>query len=219
MKLSTLAFEGPAEELTQTHNAQPALLTHSAAAIWAVTKEKVAPRVCAAAGHSLGELTAYHAAGALSLEDAVRLVRKRGELMFEAGNTRPGAMAAILGEMTRPIEDICREASAAGEVVPANYNTREQVVVSGEIAGVEKAMELAKVAGKRSERRCGSASAARFIRRSWSLRQTGSSPRSPRPAFHPRAGPSTRMCRPSRSLRRPTRARSCSRSSRARCAG
>ena len=101
----------------------------------------------AAAGHSLGELTAYHTAGALSLEDAVRLVRKRGELMFETGTSRPGAMAAILGELQRPIEDICKEASAAGEVVPANYNTLEQVVVSGEVAGVEKAMELAKTAG------------------------------------------------------------------------
>jgi [acyl-carrier-protein] S-malonyltransferase len=152
--LSSLAFEGPAEELTQTHNAQPALLTHGAA-IWAVTREKVAPQVRAAAGHSLGELTAYHTAGALSLEDAVRLVRKRGELMFEAGASRPGAMAAILGELQRPIEDICKEASAAGEVVPANYNAREQVVVSGEVAGVERAMELAKAAGARRAVRLG----------------------------------------------------------------
>jgi [acyl-carrier-protein] S-malonyltransferase len=144
--ISTLAFDGPADELTQTHNAQPALLTHGAA-VWAVTKGAVAPHVRAAAGHSLGELTAYHAAGALSLEDAVRLVRKRGELMLDAGVSRPGAMAAILGELHRPIEEICREASAAGEVVPANYNAREQVVVSGETAGVERAMELAKAAG------------------------------------------------------------------------
>ncbi|MFI5233975.1 MAG: ACP S-malonyltransferase [Gemmatimonadales bacterium] len=152
--LSTLAFEGPADELTQTHNAQPALLTHGAA-IWAVVKDKVAPRVRGAAGHSLGELTAYHAAGALPLEDAVRLVRKRGELMYETGTTRPGTMAAILGELQRPIEEICRDASAAGEVVPANYNTAEQVVVSGEIGGVEKAMELAKAAGAKRAVRLG----------------------------------------------------------------
>jgi [acyl-carrier-protein] S-malonyltransferase len=152
--LSTLAFEGPAEELTLTHNAQPALLTHGAA-IWAVVKEKVAPHVRAAAGHSLGELTAYHTAGALPLDDAVRLVRKRGELMYETGTSRPGAMAAILGELQRPIEDICNEASAAGEVVPANYNALEQVVVSGEIAGVEKAMELAKAAGAKRAVRLG----------------------------------------------------------------
>jgi [acyl-carrier-protein] S-malonyltransferase len=153
-KLSTLAFEGPPEELTQTHNAQPALLAHGAA-VWAVTQAKVAPHVRAAAGHSLGELTAYHTAGALSLEDAVRLVRRRGELMYETGTSRPGAMAAILGEMQRPIEDICREASAAGEVVPANYNALEQVVVSGEVSGVERAMELAKAAGARRAVRLG----------------------------------------------------------------
>jgi len=152
--LSTLAFEGPAEELTLTHNAQPALLAHGAA-VWAVVKEKVAPHVKAAAGHSLGELTAYHTAGALPLEDAVRLVRKRGELMFETGTSRPGAMAAILGELQRPIEEICKEASAAGEVVPANYNALEQVVVSGEVAGVEKAMELAKAAGAKRAVRLG----------------------------------------------------------------
>ncbi len=152
--LSTLAFEGPAEELTLTHNAQPALLAHGAA-VWAVVKERIAPHVRAAAGHSLGELTAYHTAGALTLEDAVKLVRKRGELMFETGTSRPGAMAAILGELQRPIEDICNEASAAGEVVPANYNALEQVVVSGEIAGVEKAMELAKAAGAKRAVRLG----------------------------------------------------------------
>jgi [acyl-carrier-protein] S-malonyltransferase len=152
--LSTLAFEGPAEELTQTHNAQPALLTHGAA-VWAVVEDSVAPHVRGAAGHSLGELTAYHTAGALPLEDAVRLVRRRGELMYETGTTRPGTMAAILGELQRPIEDICREAGAAGEVVPANYNTLEQVVVSGEVAGVEKAMELAKAAGAKRAVRLG----------------------------------------------------------------
>lgn len=144
--LSTLAFEGPAEELTLTHNAQPALLAHGAA-IWAVVRERVAPAVRAAAGHSLGEFTAYHAVGALPLEDAVKLVRRRGELMFEAGSARPGAMAAILGVLERAIEDICREASEAGEVVPANYNALEQIVISGEVAGVERAMELAKAAG------------------------------------------------------------------------
>jgi [acyl-carrier-protein] S-malonyltransferase len=153
-KLSALAFDGPAEELTQTHNAQPALLAHGAA-VWAVTKEKVAPHVKGAAGHSLGELTAYHTAGALPLEDAVRLVRKRGELMYETGTSRPGTMAAILGELKRPIEAICVEASAAGEVVPANYNALEQVVVSGEIPGVEKAMELAKAAGAKRAIRLG----------------------------------------------------------------
>jgi [acyl-carrier-protein] S-malonyltransferase len=144
--LSTLCFEGPAEELTLTHNAQPALLAHGAAA-WAVTREALAPLVRGCAGHSLGEFTAYHAAGSLPLEDAIQLVRRRGELMLETGVARPGAMAAILGVLDRPVEELCAEASVAGEVVPANYNAVEQVVISGEVAGVERAMELARSAG------------------------------------------------------------------------
>ncbi|MFA6168325.1 MAG: ACP S-malonyltransferase [Gemmatimonadaceae bacterium] len=144
--LSTICFEGPAEELTRTHNAQPALLAHGAA-VWAVVKERAAAHVAAAAGHSLGEFSAYHAAGALPLADALRLVRRRGELMYETGVQRPGAMAAILGELQRPIDEICAEASAAGVVVPANYNALEQVVISGEVTGVERGMELAKAAG------------------------------------------------------------------------
>jgi [acyl-carrier-protein] S-malonyltransferase len=146
--LSALAFEGPTEELTRTQNAQPALLAH-AAAVWAVTREKLATLVRGAAGHSLGEFSAYHAASSLPLEDALKLVRRRGELMQEAAMRRAGVMAAILGELQRPIEDICAEASAAGVVVPANYNSELEVVVSGERSGVEKAMELAKAAGSR----------------------------------------------------------------------
>ena len=145
-KLSALCFEGPSEELTLTHNAQPALLTHGAA-VWAVVKEKLASQVEGAAGHSLGEFSAYHAVGALPLEDAVKLVRRRGELMYETGVKVPGAMAAILGETQRTIEEICTEAGATGIVVPANYNAAEQIVISGEVAAVERAMELAKAAG------------------------------------------------------------------------
>jgi [acyl-carrier-protein] S-malonyltransferase len=145
--ISTLCFNGPADVLTETHNAQPALLSHGAA-IWAVACEKIGTRVRAAAGHSLGELTAYHAAGSMSLADAVRLVRRRGELMFESGVKRPGSMAAILGDPKEPIEAICARASAeAGLVSPANYNSPGQVVISGEDAGVERAMVLAKDAG------------------------------------------------------------------------
>lgn len=144
--LSTLCFDGPADELTLTHNAQPALLAHGAA-VWAVVRDAVAARITGAAGHSLGEFSAYHAAGALPLEDAVRLVRRRGELMYETGTRVPGAMAAILGELQRPIEAICQDASAHGIVVPANYNNTEQIVISGEVAAVEAAMELAKAAG------------------------------------------------------------------------
>ncbi|HJQ21564.1 MAG TPA: ACP S-malonyltransferase [Gemmatimonadaceae bacterium] len=147
VKLSTLCFDGPAEELTLTHNAQPALLTHGAA-VWAATRDTLGTHVRAAAGHSLGEFTAYHAADTLGLADAVRLVRRRGELMYESGVRRPGAMAALLGDLKEPIESICARATAeAGLVSPANYNCPGQLVISGEEAGVERAMVLAKEAG------------------------------------------------------------------------
>jgi len=148
--LSRLCFEGPAEELTLTQNAQPALLAHGAAA-WAATRERLAPYVRAAAGHSLGEFTAYHAAGALSLADAVRLVRRRGELMYETGVQRPGAMAALIGDLDEAsLVAICERVSAeTALVVPANFNSPGQTVISGEVAGVERAMELAKEAGVR----------------------------------------------------------------------
>lgn len=145
--LSRLCFDGPADALTLTHNAQPALFTH-ASAVWAVLAPAIEDRVVAAAGHSLGEFTAYHAAGALGLASGVRLVRRRGELMGESGKRRPGAMAAILGTLSQPIESVCTVATReAGLVVPANYNGPGQIVVSGEVAGVERAMVLAKNAG------------------------------------------------------------------------
>jgi [acyl-carrier-protein] S-malonyltransferase len=145
--LSSLAFEGPADELTRTVNAQPALLAHSAA-VWAVVRDAVGPLVGAAAGHSLGEFTAYHVAGMLDAAEAARIVRRRGTLMYEQGVARPGAMAAVLGILGRPIDEICEEATASGAlVVPANYNSPEQVVISGEVAGVERAMALCKDAG------------------------------------------------------------------------
>ena len=145
--LSTLCFDGPADALTQTHNAQPALLAHGAA-VWATVRDRVGPHVRAAAGHSLGEFTAYHAASAFDLATGALLVRRRGELMLESGDKRPGTMAAILGDVAGGIEAVCAEASReSGCVVPANYNSPGQVVISGEIAAVERAMELAKAAG------------------------------------------------------------------------
>src|SRR5262245_34099694 len=96
--LSRLCFDGPAEELTLTHNAQPALLAHGAA-VWAATSRRLNPLVKAAAGHSLGEFTAHCVAGTFQLADALRLVRRRGELMYESGVRRPGAMAALLGDL------------------------------------------------------------------------------------------------------------------------
>ncbi len=135
--LSTLMWEGPAEELTLTVNAQPALLTHSAA-VWAVLREANLDVLCAA-GHSLGEFSAYHAAGALSFADAVRTVRRRGELMLESGNARPGPMSAVLGLDDDVVEGVCREASTEHSVVvPANFNSPGQVVVSGDVSAVER---------------------------------------------------------------------------------
>jgi [acyl-carrier-protein] S-malonyltransferase len=146
MPLSRLCFAGPDDELTRTQNAQPALLAHGAAA-WAVIRDAVSPHVRAAAGHSLGEFTAYHAAGALPLEDALRVVRRRGELMAECGASQPGAMAAILGLEESAVEQACRDASEAGIVVPANYNAPDQLVISGTVDAVERAMAIAKDAG------------------------------------------------------------------------
>jgi len=144
--LSRLCFEGPDDELMATRNAQPALLTHGAA-VWATVAERVRPHVRAAAGHSLGEFTAYHAAGSFEFPDALRLVRRRGELMYESGVKRPGAMAAILGLSEENVEAACTRAQTEGDVVPANYNTPEQLVISGEVAAVERAMAIAKELG------------------------------------------------------------------------
>src|SRR6476620_493527 len=145
--LSTLCFDGPADDLTATLNAQPALLAHGAA-VWAVVRDQLGKSVCAAAGHSLGEHTAYHAAGSTTLVDAAKLVRRRGQLMYETGVTRPGAMAAVLGKLDDSIESLCELATrSAGQVVPANYNTAEQIVVSGEVSGVGRVIGLAKLNG------------------------------------------------------------------------
>jgi [acyl-carrier-protein] S-malonyltransferase len=146
--LSTLMWEGPAEELTLTVNAQPALLTHSAA-VWAVLRDADLDVVCAA-GHSLGEFSAYHAAGSLAFADAVRTVRRRGELMLAGGNARPGTMAAVLGLDDDVVEGVCREASTEDSVVvPANFNTPGQVVVSGDVAAVERVGPMLVSAGAR----------------------------------------------------------------------
>ena len=147
--LARLMWEGPEDELTATRNAQPAILTHSVAVLRCMGGRTGA--VDYAAGHSLGEFSAYVAAGSLGFADALRTVRRRGELMFESGQQRPGTMAALLGLEDAEVERICREASAEGEgegeVVPANYNAPSQVVISGDVAAVERAMELAKAAG------------------------------------------------------------------------
>ncbi|MDX2192807.1 MAG: ACP S-malonyltransferase [Gemmatimonadales bacterium] len=144
-RLSHLMFEGPEEELVRTHNTQPAILAHTAAVL-----AVVGPRleIHAAAGHSLGEYSAYLAAGALDVTAAARLVRQRGTLMLEAGAARPGAMAAVLGLAPADVEAACAEASAAGEVaVAANLNEPAQTVISGDPAAVARAGEACKARG------------------------------------------------------------------------
>src|SRR5205809_4918021 len=116
--LSRLMFDGPGDELTATQNAQPAILAHSAA-VFAVVGPTIDGAAVAAAGHSLGDYSAYIAAGALAPTDAAALVRRRGELMQQAGTERPGTMAAVLGLATAEVEAACRAASSGGAVVVA----------------------------------------------------------------------------------------------------
>jgi [acyl-carrier-protein] S-malonyltransferase len=144
--LSRLMTEGPEDELTATKTAQPAILTHSVAVL-KVVEEELGP-VAFAAGHSLGEFSAHVAAGTFRFEDALAVVRLRGELMFRAGQERPGTMAAILGLSDDEVEAVC-EAVDVGVCVPANFNASGQVVISGDIDGVKQGMECAQAAGAR----------------------------------------------------------------------
>ena len=149
--LSRLCFEGPEEELRLTANTQPAILTHSIAALrdlQARFPERL-EGAAFAAGHSLGEYSANVAAGALAFADALRLVRERGRLMQEAVPPGVGAMAAILGADAAAVEEACRAAAAAGVVEPANYNSPEQTVIAGERSAVERACEEARARGAR----------------------------------------------------------------------
>lgn len=146
--LQTLCFEGPEETLRQTENAQPALFTVSIIALECL-QSRTSRQPDAVAGHSVGEYAALVAAGALSFEDGLHLVRKRGELMREAAERTPGTMAALLGVEAETARQVCDEtrASGAGVVTVANYNGGGQVVISGEVAAVEKAGEIAKAKG------------------------------------------------------------------------
>jgi [acyl-carrier-protein] S-malonyltransferase len=141
--LSKMCFEGPEEELRQTRNTQPAIFLHSMVAARLLTH--IAPAMVA--GHSLGEYSALVVSGALSFENGLRLVRLRGELMQQAGEHQQGTMAALVGLNPEVTEELCREASAAGIVQPANFNSPGQIVISGSVEGVRKAMELARVRG------------------------------------------------------------------------
>ncbi|WP_369596240.1 ACP S-malonyltransferase [Bacillus subtilis] len=145
-KLSSLIFEGDAEELTLTYNAQPALLTTSIAVLEKFKESGITPDFTA--GHSLGEYSALVAAGALSFKDAVYTVRKRGEFMNEAVPAGEGAMAAILGMDAEALKQVTDKVTEEGNLVQlANLNYPGQIVISGTAKGVELASELAKENG------------------------------------------------------------------------
>jgi [acyl-carrier-protein] S-malonyltransferase len=141
--ISKVCFDGPDEELKQTKNTQPAIFLHSIVLFHLLKNKKFEM----AAGHSLGEYTALVAAGALSFEDGLKLVRCRGELMQQAGSEHSGTMAAIVGLDSATVNELCVVASSAGIIQAANFNSPGQIVVSGSSEGVRKAMDLAKERG------------------------------------------------------------------------
>jgi len=143
--ITDLSFNGDLDELTKTHNAQPAILMHSLAVHSVLVARGLAPAVVA--GHSLGEFSALVAAGVFQPMDALQIVRRRGELMYESGLDRPGTMAAIIGIDEPQVRAAVDEASSSGIVVIANYNCPGQYAISGEVAAVEKGIETAKAQG------------------------------------------------------------------------
>lgn len=147
--LSELMFNGPSDKLVQTRYTQPAIFVHSYALFKILN---MTPDITA--GHSLGEFTALAAANVLSFSDALFLVAKRGEYMQNAGEITPGTMAAIIGLEDQAVEEICETAAKTVNrpVVPANYNSPGQLVISGDVDGVKKAVELAKQQGCRLAR-------------------------------------------------------------------
>ena len=143
--LAKVCFEGPPELLVQTQYTQPAIFTHSVA-LWKLLKEHdIEPAFTA--GHSLGEYSALVAAGALSFEDGLEAVKVRSLLMQEACEKSDGTMAAIIGLTEKDILSICREAENYGIIQPANFNSKDQIAISGERRAVEKGVELAKERG------------------------------------------------------------------------
>ncbi len=145
LDLAQISFQGPEEELKQTRITQPAIYVHSVAMYELLKANNFLPD--AVAGHSLGEYSALVAAGALSFEEGLHLVKIRGELMQKAGEIKPGTMAAIIGLDFEQVRELCAAVSDTGVVCPANYNSPGQVAVSGDIPAVQAAMEKAKEAG------------------------------------------------------------------------
>jgi len=141
--ITGLSFSGEMEELTRTRNAQPAILLHSLVVLAVLRERGIQPGIVA--GHSLGEFSALVAAGVFAPMDALRIVRRRGELMYDAGVQRPGTMAAIIGLDEATVEGCLRE--AGGTVVVANYNSPSQLAISGDVSAVENACALCKERG------------------------------------------------------------------------
>ena len=140
--LTDICFNGPEEKLRETRFTQPAILVHSVA-VWRIMDAK-GLRAGFAAGHSVGEYSALVAAGALAFEDALRLVKIRGEAMFRSGVETPGAMAALIGISESDLAGLLEEARDVGILEPANYNSPVQTVISGDVEAVEKAVEIAR---------------------------------------------------------------------------
>jgi [acyl-carrier-protein] S-malonyltransferase len=143
--MAALCFEGPAERLNLTEYTQPALLVSSIAALEVLKPLGIIP--VAVAGHSLGEYSALVAAGGMSYREAVSIVQKRGRYMAEAVSPGTGLVAALLGLTANVIKEVCRDASSAGVVAVANFNSPGQIVIAGEKPAVERAIELAKAKG------------------------------------------------------------------------
>ena len=148
--LSEICWQGPEEDLNDTYNTQPGIFVSSLATLAALRAAGYAAEPDFVAGHSLGEYVAYVVAGVLSFEDGLRLVRERARLMKKAGQQNPGKMAAIIKLSDEQVGDICQQVSAeTGWIQIANYNVPGQVIISGDKAGIDQAIELAKTAGAR----------------------------------------------------------------------
>ncbi|MEZ4690426.1 MAG: ACP S-malonyltransferase [Ignavibacteria bacterium] len=141
MPLSKISFEGPSDLLMQTHITQPALFVHSYI-LTQLIGDKI--KADATAGHSLGEYTSNVYANSIDFENGLRLVKKRGELMKVSGVKRPGTMAALIGLNENQIDEICKKAKEHQIVQPANYNAPGQIVISGDVEAVQRAMKIAK---------------------------------------------------------------------------
>ena len=143
--ISKICFEGTEDELKLTANTQPAILTVSVATMWVLSEKSIGADFVA--GHSLGEYSALVAAGSLKFADAVRLVHQRGKYMQDAVPAGRGAMAAILGLSPAVVADACKRAAEGGVCTPANMNSPEQTVISGDAAAVKRAVEIASQLG------------------------------------------------------------------------